>query len=99
MTERLHAEVVHAVPPEELADADPQPALRSLAAGRHVLVCREGGAPSWLDRITAFLFRRPIEAVTVVADDPLEEGVEFRATVEETSMAGVYDATSVEPVN
>lgn len=96
MTERLHGEVVHVVPPEDLDDVDLQSDLRALADARYVLVCRRGGVPSRVDRVIAFLRRRPIEAVTVVADEPLAEGEEFTATVEPTELAGVYEAVGVD---
>lgn len=91
VTETLHAEVVHVVPPGDLDDVDLQPELRALADTRYVLVCRRGGAPSWADRVVAFLRRRPIEAVTVVAESGVEEGEEFTADVEPTDLAGVYE--------
>jgi hypothetical protein len=91
VAESLTADVVHALAPDDLDDADLQPALRDLADGRHVLVCRKGGKPSWRERVAAFLRRDPIEAVTVVADDPIPEGEEFTATVTETDIAGVYE--------
>lgn len=87
----MRAEVVHVLAPGEHADADLLPALRSLAEDRYVLVCRRGGAPSRLERVKAFLLRRPIEAVTVVADESRAEGEEFEATVVETDLAGVYE--------
>lgn len=92
MPETLTADVVHALAPEELADADLQPALAELAAGRHVLVCRTGGRPSWVERVAAFVRRDPIEAVTVVADEGVPEGEAFTARVAETELAGVYEA-------
>lgn len=91
MTETLRAEVVHVVPPDELDDVDLQPELADLAADRHVLVCRKGGSPSWFERVAALLRRRPIEAVTVVADSHHAEGSEFTATVEPTDIEGVYE--------
>jgi len=89
--ETLTADVVHALAPDELDDADLQPELEALAVGRHVLVCRKGGTPSWTERILAFLRRTPIEAVTVVADEGVPEGEEFTARVAETDLAGVYE--------
>lgn len=91
MPETLTADVVHALAPDELEEADLQPELADLAAGRHVLVCRKGGKPSWSERIVAFVRRSPIEAVTVVADEPLAEGDEFTAQVAETDLTGVYE--------
>jgi hypothetical protein len=91
VAESLTADVVHALSPDDLDDADLQPALRDLADGRHVLVCRKGGHPSIRERIAAFLRRDPIEAVTVVADDHIPEGEEFTATVATTDIPGVYE--------
>jgi hypothetical protein len=96
MAETLEAEVVHVVQPEDQADVDLEPELADLAESRHVLVCRKGGAPSWFDRLKSFFLRRPIEAVTVVADAAPEEGDEVTATVVETELAGVYEATALE---
>ena len=92
MPETLTADVVHALAPDELEEADLQP---DLAAGRHVLVCRKGGKPSWPERILAFFRRTPIEAVTVVADEHVAEGEEFTAQVVETNLTGVYEAVGV----
>ncbi len=96
MSETLHTQVLAVVPPEEVDDHELQPGLRELAASRYVLVCRKGGAPSWPERIKSFLLRKPIEAVTLVADDAPEEGDELTARVEETEMVGVYDVVGVE---
>lgn len=96
MARELEAEVLHAVPPDRLEEYDLDPELRALAESRYVLVCRAGGAPSWFERITSFFMRRPIEAVTLVADTGAEEGAELTATVVETDIAGVYEATAVE---
>lgn len=96
MPETMVAEVVHVVPPADHEDVDFQPELADLAESRHVLVCRRGGAPSWLERVKSFLLRHPIEAVTLVADEAPAEGSEVTATVVETEMAGVYEATSLQ---
>lgn len=96
MSETLRATVLHVVPPEKLAEHELEPELERIAESRYVLVCRRGGSPSLLDRIRSFLFRRPIEAVTVVTDAAAEEGQEVTATVTETDLAGVYEATSLE---
>lgn len=95
MTETLEGEVIHVVPPEELDEYDLEADLAELAESRYVLVCRAGGAPSWFERLWAFLRRRPIEAVTLVSDTAASEGQEVTATVEETAMAGVYDVTEL----
>lgn len=91
MPETLTADVVHALAPDELEEADLQPELAELAAGRHVLVCRKGGQPSWPERILAFFRRTPIEAVTVVSDEGVPEGEEFTAQVAKTELTGVYE--------
>lgn len=96
MAETMEATVLHVVTPEELAEHDLEPELERLAESRYVLVCRAGGEPSILERITSFLLRRPIEAVTLVADDGVGEGEEVTATVAETELTGVYEATSLE---
>jgi len=95
--ETLTADVVHALAPDELEDADLQPELASLAAGRHVLVCRKGGKPSLVERVLAFVRRTPIEAVTVVSDEGVPEGEEFTARVAATELAGVYEVVGREP--
>ena len=91
MAETLTGEVLHVVPPEKLDEYDLDDALRRLADSRYVLVCRKGGAPSWIERVRSFLLRDPIEPVTLVADAAADEGEEVTATVEETTIAGVYD--------
>jgi hypothetical protein len=96
MARELEAEVLHAVPPDEQDEYDLDPELRALAESRYVLVCRVGGAPSWFERIRSFLLRRPIEAVTLVADTGAAEGEELTASVQETDLAGVYEATAIE---
>lgn len=96
MAETLTTQVLAVVDPEDVDDHDLQPGLRDLADARYVLVCRKGGAPSWPERIKAFLFRQPIEAVTLVADTAPEEGAEVTVRAEETEMVGVYDVTRFE---
>lgn len=96
MDETIAGEVIHVVGPDELDDYDLEPDLASLAESRYVVVCRKGGRPSWVERVWAFLRRRPIEPVTLVADTAVEEGQEITATVEETAVAGVYDVIEVE---
>jgi hypothetical protein len=96
MAETVDVQVLAVVPPEEHADAEMLPELRDLAESRYVLVCRKGGAPSWFERIWAVLRRRPIEAVTLVADGHVSEGTEVRATVEETAMVDVYEVQAFE---
>lgn len=96
MGERLRGEVLHVVDPDELDEYDLESDLRSLADSRYVLVCRDGGSPSWTERVRSFLTRRPIEAVTLVSDTAAAEGTEVTATVQETDIGGVYEATSLE---
>jgi hypothetical protein len=90
MTETIEGEVLHVIPPDELGDHDLEPELQELAASRYVLVVRKGGHPSILALVSAFLRRDPIEAVTVVTDQRVEEREEVSLTVEQTEMAGVY---------
>jgi hypothetical protein len=95
MTRTLDGEVLHVVPPEELDDHDIEEELRELADSRYVLVCRAGGEPSWFERLRSFLTRRPIEAATLVSETRAEEGDEVTATVRETDLPGVYEATDL----
>ena len=97
MAETLRGEVLHVVDPEELDEYELDAELRSLAESRYVLVCREGGSPSWFERVRSFLTRSPIEAVTLVSDRAAAEGSEVTATVRETGIGGVYEATALEP--
>ncbi|WP_410764855.1 hypothetical protein [Haloferax sp. DFSO60] len=90
MTETIQGEVLHVIPPDELDTSDLTPALQELAESRYVIVLRRGGHPSILDLIWAFFRRQPIEAVTVVTDQPVEEDDEVTLTVEETDITGVY---------
>jgi len=98
MAETLRGEVLHVVDPAELDEYDLDTELRSLADSRYVLVCRAGGSPSWFERVRSFLTRRPIRAVTLVSDRSAAEGTEVLATVRETSIGGVYEATELESV-
>lgn len=95
MAETLEGEVIHVVPPSELDDYDLEPALQSLAESRYVLVCRKGGSPSWFERIVAFFRRQPIEPITVVTETAADEGQVVTATVVETQINGVYEATEL----
>lgn len=90
MTETIHGDVLHVVPPDELGTHDLDPGLRELAESRYVLVLREGGHPSLLELFLAFVRRNPIEVVTVVTDQPVAEDEEVTLTVERTEMEGVY---------
>ncbi|MFB6205406.1 MAG: hypothetical protein ABEJ05_02615 [Haloglomus sp.] len=95
MPRTLDGEVLHVVPPGELDDYDVEAELQALAESRYVLVCRPGGKPSWLERVRSFLTREPIEAMTLVAETGAEEGAEVTATVRETDLPGVYEATEL----
>lgn len=90
MTETIQGDVLHVVPPDELDEHDLTPDLQELAESRYVVVLRQGGHPSILGLLWAFITRSPIEAVTVVTDRRFEEDDEVTLTVEETGMAGVY---------
>ena len=92
----MTGEVLHVVPPEEVDDYDLDPELASLADARYVLVCRNGGRPSWVERVVAFLTRTPIEPVTLVADAEVSEGETVTARVEPTATTGVYDVVAFE---
>lgn len=93
MAETLQGEVIHVVPPEEQDDYEFATELAELAESRYVLVCREGGSPSWFEKIKSFLLGQHIEAVTLVSETAVPEGEELTAAVEETSLAGVYRVT------
>lgn len=94
--ETLRVTVVHAVAPDRLDEYEIEGELATLAAGRHVLVCRKGGTPSWFERLWSFLRRSPIEAVTLVSDTTANEGQEISVTVEETDLLGVYEVKDFE---
>jgi len=98
MTETFKGEVIHVVPPDDRDDVELTEDLRSLADSRYLLVCRAGGSPSWFERVRSFLARDPIEAVTIVSDTEATEGAEVTATVAETGIAGVYEATGLREV-
>jgi len=94
MTQRIKGDVLHAIPPDELGDHELEPELRRLAESKYVLVCRRGGHPSIFGLLWAYLRRDPIEAVTVVTEQPAEEGDSIAVTAEETAIAGVYTTIS-----
>lgn len=94
MTETIEGSVLHVIPPDELGEHDLEPDLRELAESRYVLVLREGGHPSLLDLLVAFIRRDPIEVVTVVTDQHAEEDDEVVFAVEKTDLEGVYVATA-----
>ena len=93
----IEGKVLFVVSPDELGEHELTDELRELAAteDQHVLVCREGGHPSWPERIWSFLRRKPIEAVTVLADTDhsITVGEEISVRVTETELASVYVAT------
>ncbi|MFW5918806.1 MAG: DUF7526 family protein [archaeon] len=94
MPQTVTGDVLYAIPPDEVEAHDLQPAVAERAGSRYVLVCRQGGKPSLLEQIRRFLLRKPIEAVTIVSDEPAEEGEEIRVTVRETEIPRVYETTS-----
>lgn len=96
MAETLQGEVIHVVAPADQEECELDAELRTLAESRYILVCRKGGSPSWFERIWSFLRGKPIEAVTLVTETAATEGQTVTATVEETGMAGVYEATSLQ---
>lgn len=97
MTETISGDVLHVIPPDELGTHDLEPELQALAESRYVVVLREGGHPSILDLLVAFIRRNPIEVVTVVTDQPVTEDEEVTLTVERTDMEGVYVTAASEP--
>jgi hypothetical protein len=90
MTETLEGEVLHAIPPDELGDHALEPELQAMAESRYVLVCRRGGHPSIFGLLWAYIRGNPIEAVTVITDQPSTEGDSVSLVVEETRLVGVY---------
>jgi hypothetical protein len=96
MPREITGEVIHVVGPDERADYDLDGTLADLAESRYILVCRKGGKPSFFERVVSFLKREPIEPVTLVADSGVEEGVEISATVDFTTIDGVYDVIKIE---
>ncbi|RLM53508.1 hypothetical protein DVK08_19890 [Halorubrum sp. Atlit-9R] len=97
MADRIEAEVLHVIPPDELDEHDLEPALQKRAQSRFILVCRRGGQPSLLELIWGWLTRDPIEAVTIITDQPATEGDEVTLTVTETELAGVFETSSPRP--
>ena len=96
MPREITGEVIHVVPPGDREEYDLDETLSSLAESRYIVVCREGGKPSVLDRVVSFLKRDPITPVTLVADEELTEGTEITATVDFTTVDGVYDVIEFE---
>lgn len=95
MPREITGEVIHVVPPEDRADYDLDGTLADLAASRYILVCRKGGKPSFFERVVSFFRRDPIEPVTLVADSGADEGTEITATVDFTTVDGVYDVIEI----
>jgi len=91
MPREITGEVIHVVPPAEQGDYELDGTVAELAEARYLLVCREGGKPSFFERLVAFFKRDPITPVTLVADEGAEEGTEIEATVEFTTVDGVYE--------
>lgn len=100
MCDSFRGTVLYALSPAELDQDGLTDELRELAAAEsaHVLVCREGGRPSLLSRLLAFVRRDPIVAVTIVTDDDVAVGERITVSVEETALDGVYRATDTPQV-
>ena len=96
MPREITGEVIHVVPPDDREEYDLDGTLADLSESRYILVCRKGGKPSVVERVVAFFRRDPIEPVTLVADDEFEEGEEITATVDFTTVDGVYDVVEIE---
>jgi hypothetical protein len=96
MPRELTGEVIHVVPPEEHDDYDLDETVAELADARYLLVCREGGKPSFFGRVVAFFKRDPIKPVTLVSDEEVTEGAEITVTAEFTTVDGVYDVIEME---
>jgi hypothetical protein len=97
MDERtLRGEVVYAIDADEVEEYDLRDELAALADSHRILVLREGGKPSRLERLVSFLRRTPIEAVTVVTDDPAEEGEAVELEVQETELVNVFVAIDLD---
>jgi hypothetical protein len=92
----IRAEVIHVVAPDEFNEYELQPELTERAGGRYLLVCRKGGSPSWFERVKMFFRREAIEAITLISEEPREEGVDIDVTVTETDLHGVYEVVSEE---
>ncbi|WP_262180645.1 DUF7526 family protein [Haloarcula laminariae] len=96
MPREITGEVIHVVGPDEHGDYELDGTVAELAESRYLLVCREGGKPSVIERVVAFFKRDPITPVTLVADEGAEEGSEIEATVEFTTVDGVYEVVEME---
>lgn len=91
MDERtLHGEVIYAIEADEVVEYDLQAELEALADDHRILVLREGGKPSRIQRLLAVLRRDPIEAVTLVTDATAVEGDGIEMRVRETDLVNVF---------
>ncbi|WP_324663888.1 DUF7526 family protein [Haloarcula sediminis] len=96
MPREITGEVIHVVEPDEHDDYELDGTVAELAESRYLLVCREGGVPSLFERVVAFFKRDPITPVTLVADEGAEVGTEIEATVDFTTVDGVYEVVEIE---
>jgi len=96
MPREITGEVIHVVGPDEHGEYELDETVAELADSRYLLVCREGGVPSVFERVVAFFKRDPITPVTLVSDEGAEEGVEIEATVDFTTVDGVYEVVEIE---
>ena len=95
MPREITGEVIHVVGPDEQDDYELDGTVAELADSRYLLVCREGGKPSFFERVVAFFKRDPIRPVTLVADEGAAEGTEIQATVDFTTVDGVYEVVEI----
>jgi len=95
MPTEITGEVIHVVGPDEHDDYELDGTVAELAESRYLVVCRKGGVPSFFERVVAFFKRDPIEPVTLVADDGPEEGAEIEATVDFTTVDGVFEVIEI----
>ena len=96
MPREITGEVIHVVEPDEQDDYELDGTVAELADSRYILVCRKGGVPSFFERVVAFFKRDPITPVTLVSDEGAEEGTEIEATVDFTTVDGVYEVIEIE---
>ncbi|MFC6757374.1 hypothetical protein ACFQER_12725 [Halomicroarcula sp. GCM10025894] len=78
MPREITGEVIHVVEPDEHDDYELDGTVAELADSRYLLVCREGGVPSFFERLVAFFKRDPITPVTLVSDEGAEEAPKSR---------------------
>jgi hypothetical protein len=96
MPREITGEVIHVVEPGEQDEYELDKTVAGLADSRYLLVCREGGVPSVFERVVAFFKREPIRPVTLVSEEGAAEGAEIEATVEVTTVDGVYEVVEIE---